>query len=253
MLQNKGLVMQNTELSVDDKIQALLKLKIDDVERDLWVAYWHDPCNERRDDLVEYYVPWVRLLALKNYMGGLPGCVDADSVLQAGCIAMVGAIGKYNGSTKFKTYALIRVRGAAVDELRRADVVPRSVRVRVKRRNELEDNGLNPEDHMSSKELKGSVPIVVDSLDKVIFNLHGKDVTIKDDLFCKSEKQRLDVDDGFRDLCKLCTLEEQTVLFLYYFKDQTMGFIGEALNLSQTRVSQIHANVIKRLRARGQN
>ena len=245
--------MQKTKASVDDKIKSIKRLNIDEIERDLWVTYWRKPSDESRDRLVEHYIPWLHTYALGKFVANLPSGVDTESIFQVGLIAVSDIIGKYDGSTKFTTYGLLRVRGAAADELRNVDPVPRLTRKRAKLRKQFEENGLDPEVYMSPEEFRDSVPLFVGSIDKVVYKSDFKSLTVGDFLLSKVDGSSIDKDDSFRDLCRGCTLEEQTLLYLYYVQNHTMGFIGLALNLSESRISQMHANILKRLQYKGRN
>lgn len=167
---------------------------------------------------------------------------------QAAFVGMMDAIAKYDGSTKFMTYSQLRIRGAISDEARKLDIVPRLTRVRQKKRLKLIEQGLNPEDHMTPSEYADSfTSFDFVSTEKVLISGETKDSLVGDELVAKVDVGSLENDGNFRALCRGCLLEEEVLLYLYYVKDQNMKDIANVLNLSESRVSQMHSSILKRL------
>jgi RNA polymerase sigma factor for flagellar operon FliA len=174
--------------------------------------------------------------------------VDRDCLVQAAYMAMISVIDKYNGSVKFTTYACMRVNGAMMDELRDMDIVPRLTRIRERKRLKLIEDGKNPEECMTPEEFNDSFTNKVDSIDRVVYKSDHREVTVLDSLVVDADVTPLERDSNFRHLCRGCTLEEEIVLYLYYVKDHNMKYIGEILRVRESRVSQIHSEILERLR-----
>lgn len=228
---------------------------------------------QQKDKLILEYAPLIKFIAQKIAVR-LPSNIELDDLISSGVIGLMDAIDKYDPTrdNKFKTYAEFRIRGAILDELRSQDWVPRSVRDKSKLLDrtiiELESQlGRSPEDEEIAEKLGMSMdeyhdlvnqvrPVSLLSIDeaatfsnvdkKSILNLlEGAKVnnpfnqlnskTVKD-VVAKSieelpERQRL-------------------VLSLYYYEDLNLKEIGKVLRVTESRVSQLHAQAVTRLRAK---
>lgn len=223
------------------------KPRMNGEEKSLWEAYWKDRSDENRNALAEFYDGWVEKITYRR-LNALPNNVDKDSILQSAKIALLNLIPTYDGSTKFATYGASRIHGAATDEMRSVDIVPRLTRIREHKRKALLDAGKNPEDYMRRKDYEDSYPKTFDSIDRQVHETDSwKSVTIGDMLSKNSELTEFQKDEDFRHICRECTLEEQTILYLYYYRSKKMKEIGQVLDLTESRVSQIHGKIISRL------
>src|ERR1700712_3834401 len=226
-----------------------------------------------RDQLIMDYAPLIRFVA-QRIAARLPSNIDIDDLISAGVIGLMDAIEKYDPSrdNKFKTYAEFRIRGAILDELRAQDWVPRSVRDKAKMLDratlELESTlgrsaneeevadklGMNMEEYFDL--LNQVRPISVLSIDdaatfsnvdkKSILNiLEGCKLNNPlTQLNMKSIKEV--VAKSIEDLPE----RQRLVLSLYYYEDLNLKEIGKILRVTESRVSQLHAQAIVRLRAK---
>jgi RNA polymerase sigma factor for flagellar operon FliA len=223
--------------------------------------------------LIKEYAPLIRFIAQKIAVR-LPSNIELDDLISAGVIGLMDAIDKYDPSrdNKFKTYAEFRVRGAILDELRAQDWVPRSIRDKAKLLDKtlvnLEaDLGRTATDEEVSKALNISVdefhdlvnqvrPISLLSIDdaqtfsntdkKSILNLleGSKTNSPYNQLNLKTVKEF--VAKGIEELPE----RQRMVLSLYYYEDLNLKEIGQVLRVTESRVSQLHAQAVQRLRAR---
>jgi RNA polymerase sigma factor for flagellar operon FliA len=228
---------------------------------------------EQKDELILEYAPLIRFIAQKIAIR-LPSNIELDDLISSGVIGLMDAIEKYDPTrdNKFKTYAEFRIRGAILDELRSQDWVPRSVRDKAKLLDrttaDLEnDLGRSPTEEEVAEKLEMSVeeyydllnqvkPVSVLSMDdqatfsnsdkKSILNLlegcklHNPHVQLN----IKSVKEV--VAKSIEDLPE----RQRLVLSLYYYEDLNLKEIGKILRVTESRVSQLHAQAISRLRTK---
>jgi RNA polymerase sigma factor for flagellar operon FliA len=219
--------------------------------------------------LIENYHSIVRRTALV-LKAKLPGSVDADDLYSAGIFGLVQSLHGFdpNRGIKFETYCLQRIRGAMLDELRDGDWVPRLVR---KQASELativqafrSKNGREPTTDELAEKL--GVPhaevetlldqtrrVEIKSIDRKQYETgSGKEVT---EIMLVPDKQtdapgyRQQQLDVLRAMTRGLGRNERLIIILYYFEQLTMKEIGATLNLSESRVSQMHSALIARLR-----
>jgi RNA polymerase sigma factor for flagellar operon FliA len=237
--------------------------------QDVWVQYKKTGDKGLRNTLMERYLPLVKYTA-DRISAKLPSEVDVDDLVSAGIFGLVDAIEAFDldRGVKFETYCSPRVRGAILDELRTMDWVPRLVRSRAHKlenatkslRAEL---GRMPTDEEVAERLNISRP----ELDKLMKDAHAVSLVSLSRKFFDSdsnrELQEIDVledersGDPIYDLQKLDLKEavmdgltqlERLVIVLYYYEQMTMKEIGATLDLSESRVSQMHSSILNRLR-----
>ena len=226
-----------------------------------------------KNKLISEYAPLIKFIAQKIAVR-LPSNIELDDLISSGVIGLMDAIDKYDPTrdNKFKTYAEFRIRGAILDELRAQDWVPRSVRDKAKLLDrttiELEASlGRSPEDEEISAKLNMTMdefydlvnqvrPVSVLSIDdsatfsnvdkKSIMNL--LEATVLNNPFSqlnvKSVKEI--VTKAIEDLPE----RQRLVLSLYYYEDLNLKEIGKVLRVTESRVSQLHAQAVQRLRAK---
>ncbi len=236
----------------------------------LWQHYRAHPTIELRNRLVEHYLPLVRYNA-ERIWARLPDGVDLDDLISAGIFGLMDAIEAFdlNRGVKFETYCVPRIRGAMLDELRTMDWVPRLVRSKASKlqaaRKELEaELGRPPQPEELARKL-GIPPDELDSyldeatavnlvsLNKKWYETDGykdvREIDILEDKKAEDPTGRLQN----RDLMKLVTRglsrNERLIIILYYYEEMTMKEIGATLNLSESRVSQMHSSIVARLQA----
>jgi RNA polymerase sigma factor for flagellar operon FliA len=229
--------------------------------------------NNEKGKLIEEYTPLIRFIAQKIAVR-LPSNIELDDLVSSGVIGLMDAIEKYDPTrdNKFKTYAEFRIRGAILDELRAQDWVPRSVRDKAKLLDrtmiELEaELGRSAADEEVAQRLNMTMdefydlinqvrPVSVLSIDeaatfsnvdkKSILNLleAAKVNNPFNQLNLKSVKDV--VTKAIEDLPE----RQRLVLSLYYYEDLNLKEIGKVLRVTESRVSQLHAQAISRLRAK---
>lgn len=235
---------------------------------ELWAAYGKTKDPEVKARLTEAYFPLVRYIA-ERLSSTLPASVDADDLTSMGTFGLIEAIDRFDISRgfQFKTYCTARIRGAILDSLRTNDWVPRLVRLRVNLvektlRRLHADLGREPTTLEMADALGMSLdqfrelceeasPISMLSLtDETADDAEGGSRMIdlvRDEkgLDPRREQQRHDVQDL---LFKNLSDKEQTILKMYYYEGLSMREIATMLRLTESRICQIHAKVLKRLK-----
>ena len=219
------------------------------------------------DDLVARHAPLVKRIAY-HLMGRLPDTVQIEDLIQAGMLGLLEAIKHYDAGqgASFETYAGIRIRGAMLDELRRADWTPRSVHKKARMVadaiRELENKlGRDVKDsevasHLSI-ELGEYRQILQDTLSCKTFSvedlLQGEDSVI-DEIHANTQPEEQLIQQNFQQALAKAIAElperERLVVALYYDEELNLREIGEVLEVSESRVSQICSQAMLRLRAR---
>ena len=243
-------------------------------EQKIWAEYKKTKSVELRDYLILKYLPLAKYVAGKISIG-MPPSVGFEDLVQCGLIGLYDAVEKYepDKNVKFKTYATTRIRGAIIDELRAQDWVPRSVRQKAR---ELEDAIQITESRLgraatddevaenlniSTEEYRQAVYKVsctsILSLNDMWYNGDDNDkISMMDSLEAPSSlnpdvmTEREDVKRFLAEAISELPDKEKLVLALYYDEDLTLKEIGQALNVSESRVSQLHSGAILRLRAK---
>ena len=242
---------------------------------DVWRSYRENPTEETRNYFMEKYLPLVRFNADRIY-ARLPDEVDIEDLMQAGLFGLMDAIDAFDldRGVKFETYCTQRIRGAMLDELRSMDWVPRLVRARASKveaaRSRLEmELGRTPSQQEIAERLKlpadevkkilqdGMGAVSMSSLSKQRYQSDGsREVTeldvVEDDRQSSplSETQKKDLKNL---LTKGLSRAERLIVILYYFEEMTMKEIGATLDLSESRVSQMHTLILARLKAQMQH
>jgi RNA polymerase sigma factor for flagellar operon FliA len=240
----------------------------------VWLAYQETHSEEIRNFLMEKFLPLVRYNADRIY-ARLPDEVDIEDLMSAGIFGLKDAIDAYDldRQVKFETFSAARIRGAILDELRSMDWVPRLVRHRTSKvehaRQQLEMRSGKPasDDEVSrflevdgeqfDKYMRDSHSVSTISLTRRCFGTDGtKEVreidVIRDDSQANplGEIQRKDLKHL---LTKGLSRAERLIVVLYYYEGMTMKEIGATLDLSESRVSQMHSSILARLKAQMQH
>ncbi|MCF7928010.1 MAG: RNA polymerase sigma factor WhiG [Spirochaetales bacterium] len=243
-------------------------------EDQLWREYRKTKDPAIRDALVRQYSPLVKYVAGKVAIG-MPHNVEFDDLVGFGVFGLFDAIEKYDPEkhVKFKTYAVTRIRGAIFDELRSIDWVPRSVRQKSR---VIEDTVHRLEASLgraaNDKEVANEMNMSVEEYHKTIMKISGTSILSLNDVWYTGEDndkvsiaesiespQSLNPDiivekdeikrvivDAIQELPE----KEKQVLVLYYYEDLTLKEIGKVLEVTESRVSQLHTKAIMRLRAK---
>ena len=241
----------------------------------LWEAYKDRSCPAARDALVERYMPLVKRIA-KRAARMVPQAVDVEDMAAAGYLGLLDALEAFEPSRgiRFSTFCSYRIRGAILDELRAMDWVPRAVRQHA-RQVDLATNRLSnklarrPTDDELSGELgvtgkvfrkmrRDARPVDVISIDAQNPNTRDSAGSWSETVRDRQEQTPLmkALRSELKDvICRSLSRSERMIVTLYYYEGLTMKEIGQTLNLSESRVSQVHASVLARLRdglSRGQ-
>jgi len=240
----------------------------EDVEQ-LWITFKKDMSNqELRNRLVEIYLPLVKYNG-ERIWARLPEGVELDDLISAGVFGLMDAIDAFDLSrgVKFETYCVPRIRGAMLDELRTMDWVPRLVRSKASKLNEamktLEARlGRQPADTELAQELGLSVPelekMILDANAVNLISLNKKwyetdsykdvrEIDILEDKKGEDPTKRIQKNDLMRLVTKGLNRNERLIIILYYYEELTMKEIGATLDLSESRVSQMHSSIVQRL------
>ena len=234
-----------------------------------WRAYKASPNDELRNRLVEHYLSLVRFSA-ERIRAKLPDEVDVDDLMSAGIFGLVDAIDAFDleRGVKFETYCAPRIRGAILDELRSMDWVPRLVRHRAHKLSETvrsleaELGRIPTEDEVARRlrlppEQFGKLLRDASAVSQVSLSQRFGDPDsdrdaseidiVPDEQSCDpvAEAQKADVKALITDEL---TRAERLIIVLYYYEQMTMKEIGATLDLSESRVSQMHSAIIGRLR-----
>lgn len=235
----------------------------------LWLLYTGNPTDQLRNRLVERYMPLVRKQAERMW-ARLPDGVELDDLISAGTFGLISAITSYdiNRGVRFEAFCLPRIQGAMVDELRSMDWVPRMVRSKASKLNQAYKTlelqlGRKPSDD----EIAAHLEITPEELRQLFAETHSVNITSLDKTWTDSDgskevseleivadkrsedpTERLAKIDMIRSFTKGLTKTERLVVILYYYEEMTMREIGAALELSESRVSQMHTAIVERMK-----
>ena len=243
-------------------------------EDELWLEYKHTQDPQLREFFIIKYAPLVKYVAGKLAVG-MPGSVEFDDLVGFGQFGLLDAINKFDPekNVKFKTYAVTRIRGAIFDELRQMDWVPRSVRQKSR---EIEDTIVELESRLgrtaSDEEIASAMNMSLDDFHHAMLKVSGTSVLSLNDVWYSGEdSDKMSIGDSIespsslnpdviveREEIKRVITEainelpekEKMVLVLYYHEDLTFKEIGQVLQVSESRISQLHASANTRLRAK---
>jgi RNA polymerase sigma factor for flagellar operon FliA len=241
---------------------------------ELWRAYKETGDERLREQLILHYSPLVKYVAGRVSVGLPPNVEQADFV-SSGIFGLIDAIEKFDieRSIKFETYAITRIRGAMIDELRALDWIPRSVRQKA-RNVERAYATLEGQLHRtpSESEVASEMGIPLEELHAVFSQLSLANVVALEDLLHGGEGgDRLSLMDTLEDTAADNPVEiaedrelrrflaraintlperEKTVVTLYYYEGLTLAEIGNVLGVTESRVSQIHTKSVLQLRAK---
>ncbi len=242
---------------------------------ELWRMYKTTGDARLREQLILHYSPLVKYVAGRVSVGLPPNVEQADFV-SSGVFGLIDAIEKFDieRSIKFETYAITRIRGAMIDELRALDWIPRSVRQKA-RNVERAYATLEAKLHRTPTEVEvaSEMGVGVEDLHAVFSQLSlanvvaleellsvgsegGGRLSIMDTLEDTGADNPVEVAEG-RELRQLLSRainslpdREKTVVMLYYYEGLTLAEIGHVLGVTESRVSQIHTKSVLQLRAK---
>ncbi len=240
-------------------------------ERD-WARYRKQRTPEVRQKLLNKYLPLVRTVASRMAMG-FPRSVELSDLINTGVIGLIEAFGNFDPErgVKFETYAVPRIRGAILDELRALDWVPRSTRAKsreIDRAYTVLENELGRPPEVT--ELAAHLKLTMTELHGALNDVSGTSILSLDEVIYREDDNRQvprietvidnntlsvlgEIEKGeLRSFLVVAidklTDQEKLVIALYYYEELTLKEIGEVMSISESRVSQIHTRAVTKLR-----
>ncbi len=247
----------------------------EDKVRELWERYKNHDDQAARDRLILSYAPLVKYVA-GRMSNGLPAHIEEADLISYGLLGLISALKRFDPSRqiKFETYAISRIKGAIIDELRSLDWVPRSVRSKARDienvcavlENRLHraptDEEIAAELHITVAEFRHSLTQIsttsIVALDELwpVSGSDGDQTALIDTI----EDPKSDDPSRMLDLSEIrmrlaaaidaLPKREKTVIALYYYENLTLREIGEVLGVTESRISQLHTKAILRLKGR---
>ncbi len=252
--------------------ESTKKPKTWDVTARDWSRFQKSQTDEARQKLLGKYLPLVRTVAARMAMG-FPRSVELTDLINTGVIGLIEAFGNFDPSrgVKFETYAVPRIRGAILDELRALDWVPRSTRAKSR---EIERAMVHLENQLGrppeNAELAKHMKISEDELHLAIDDVSSTNILSLDEIVYREDDNRQvpriemvkdfathsilgEIEKGeLRSFLVVAmdrlTDQEKLVIALYYYEELTLKEIGEVMSISESRVSQIHTRAVMKLR-----
>ena len=240
----------------------------------LWAHYKDDQDSGARDALILNYSPLVKYVA-GRVASSLPQTVDTADLISYGIFGLIDAIEKFDveRAIKFETYAIARIRGAIIDELRAMDWVPRSVRSRAR---EIEHSYVALENSLrrvpSDEEVASHMGVTVRDFHGILTKLSYTSIVSFEELWVGGDRddgqsalgsikderaedpvaifESVEIKDILAGAIERLPEREKTVIALYYYEGLTLKEIGQVLGVTESRVSQLHTKAVLRLRAR---
>src|SRR3990172_144387 len=237
-----------------------------------WETYFKTKDLQSRDKIVTAYLPLVKSVAGRMALG-FPKSVELDDLVSTGILGLMEALSNFDPQrgVKFETYAVPRIRGAILDELRALDWVPRSTRAKsrlVERTTTRLENRLGRTP--TTSELARSMKVSTQEVYETIHDVSGAVMLSLDELVYKEDDNRqvprvetleAEYKDNVLSDLELKELkaylgtafqhiseQERLVLSLYYYEELTLKEIGEVMQISESRVSHIHTKAVMKLR-----
>ena len=242
-------------------------MKTTDKEK-LWESYQKNPSPEIREQIILEYAPLVRVVAgrLSMYLGYN---VEYDDLVGYGIFGLIDAIDKFDVAkdVKFETYASLRIRGSILDQIRKMDWIPRTVRQKQKKLDEAIKRvemrtGKNASDEDIAKEIgisdaeltnwQSQLKITnIVSLNEYVEQGSEPVMDAKHNThFAQPEEQiqENELKEVLKSTLELLTEKERKVIELYYYEELTLKEISKVLDVSESRVSQLHTKALMKMR-----
>ncbi len=260
-------------LFMSSRRKVLEKFKHKD-EKELWQEYRKTKNPEIREYFVIKYSPLVKYVAGKVAIG-MPQQVEFEDLVSYGAFGLLDAIEKYDPERdiKFKTYAMTRIRGSIFDELRNIDWVPRTLRQKAKQLEEAIITLENKLGHsVDDEEIAKEMGISNQELQELFSKISGASVISLNDVWYTGDDndqvsfidtiespeslnpeniiEKEEIRSVIVEAIKQLPDKEKKVIVLYYYEDLTLKEIGEVLEVTESRVSQLHTKAILRLRGK---
>jgi RNA polymerase sigma factor for flagellar operon FliA len=243
--------------------------------KELWRRYKDEGDEKARERLVLGYAPLVKYVAGKM-SSGLPSHVEEADLISYGLLGLISAIERFEPERqiKFETFAITRIKGSIIDELRSLDWVPRSVRTKAR---QIEKANVKLEHELqrapTDQEMADALGISVEEFQESLVRIAGSSMVALDELWSVSDasgdqvslletiqdSQAVDpaveidateMGDRLSEAIARMPEREKLVVALYYYENLTLREIGEVLGVTESRVSQLHTKAVLRLRSR---
>ncbi|HAP43182.1 MAG: RNA polymerase sigma factor WhiG [Spirochaetes bacterium GWD1_61_31] len=243
-------------------------------EEELWASYKKKRDPLIREAFIKQYAPLVKYVA-GRVAANMPQSVEFDDLVGFGVFGLIDAIDKFDPekNVKFKTYAVTRIRGAIFDELRSIDWVPRSVRQKSR---EIEDAIVTVESKLgrpaTDSEIANAMGVSEDDFARTMMKISSTSIlSLNDVWYSADDSDKISIGDSIEspvslnpdaviereEIKRVIVLaiqelpeKEKKVLVLYYYEDLTLKEIGKVLDVTESRISQLHTKAILRLRAK---
>jgi RNA polymerase sigma factor for flagellar operon FliA len=242
--------------------------------KELWRRYKETGDSRARDQLVLAFSPLVKYVA-GRMSTGLPAHVEESDLISYGLLGLISAIERFDPGReiKFETFAMTRIKGSIIDELRSLDWVPRSVRAKAR---EIEKANAKLEHQLhrapTDAEIAAELDMSIDDFQGALTRISNSSVVALDELWTLSDAsgdqvslldtiqdpdavdpaQAMDVTetkDRLADAIARLPEREKLVVALYYYENLTLREIGEVLGVTESRVSQLHTKAVLRLKS----
>lgn len=243
-------------------------------EEEVWKEFKDTGSPRLREAIIVQYAPLVKYVAGKLAVN-MPSNVDFDDLVGYGTFGLIDAVNKFSldKAVKFKTYAVTRIRGSIFDELRSLDWVPRSVRQKAK---EVDSTVQILESHLgrsaTEEEIADYMNVSVQDFRKTLLKISGTSLLSLNELWnTGNDNDKVSIQDSIESPAGLqpdviiekeeikrviagaiteLPEKEKQVLVLYYYEELTLKEIGKILEVTESRVSQLHTRAIVRLRGK---
>ena len=211
----------------------------------LWEEFFKNPSAELREQIIVEYAPLVKIVAgrLSMYLGYN---VEYDDLVGYGIFGLIDAIDKFdiNKEVKFETYASLRIRGSILDQIRKMDWIPRTVRQKQKKIDEAirkieTETGRNAQD----EEIAREIGVSEEGLEPVMDARGNSHFAQPEDAVAEEELKRV-----LAQSLEVLTEKEQKVITLYYYENLTLKEISNILEVSESRVSQLHTKALTKMK-----
>jgi len=243
--------------------------------RVLWQEFKRTGDRGLRDRLILTYAPLVKYVA-GRLGSGLPAHVEEGDLVSYGLLGLIGAIERFDPDRdiKFETYAIARIKGSIIDELRSMDWVPRSVRARAR---DIERAIADLESRLTraptDEEIAAKLGITEEEFQDSLLEISRSSIAALDELWAspgsggdavalidtiedptaaepQSAMAHTEIREALGEAISRLPEREKLVVTLYYYEELTLREIGEVLGVTESRVSQLHTKAILRLKAK---
>jgi len=238
---------------------------------ELWQAFWDGRGAQAREALILQYIPLVKYVVGRLAIS-LPHFLTSEDIISYGVVGLIDAVERYESgrNVKFSTYAIARIRGAIIDELRALDWMPRQVR---KQARDIEQTMSRLDQELgrpaTERELAGAMGLSMEKLQQALFDSSATTISMDrmvdaDNMDRSSQvmpeladekaldpldySERMELSHALAKAISQLSVREQQVLSLYYVEELNLREIGQVLEVSESRVCQLHTKSILRLR-----